>query len=174
MTEVRALLPADDRKSFRSGDHDLDRFFSKYAGQNQFRHHIGTTYVAVDGERILGFATVAPGHLETEALPATLRKSLPAYPLPVLRLGRLAVAETAQSRGIGKHLLRHVFLLALEMSERLGCVGIIVDAKPAAVDYYTRFGFAPIALAEGHLEARPAPQPMFLPLELIAAAAVRK
>ena len=30
----------------RGGDEDLDRFFRKYAGQNQFRLHVGTTYVA--------------------------------------------------------------------------------------------------------------------------------
>jgi len=52
---VRKLRPEDDRAGFRSGDVDLDRFFHKYAGQNQFRHHIGTTYVAIDGGRILGF-----------------------------------------------------------------------------------------------------------------------
>jgi len=45
---VRRLEPEDDRTNFRSGNVDLDRFFARYAGQNQFRHHIGTTYVAVD------------------------------------------------------------------------------------------------------------------------------
>jgi hypothetical protein len=48
---VRRLEPRDDRTRFRSGNVDLDRFFARYAGQNQFRHHIGTTYVAVDEER---------------------------------------------------------------------------------------------------------------------------
>lgn len=174
MTEVRLLRESDDRKSFRSGDADLDRFFSKYAGQNQFRHHIGTTYVAVEDSVILGFATIAAGQLESESVPSALRKKLPAYPLPVLRLGRLAVAESTQSRGVGKALLRHVFLLAIEMSERLGCVGIVVDARPGAIDYYARFGFAPIELSQGQMEARPVPQPMFLPLELIAAAALNQ
>ena len=42
---VRRLEPRDDRTGFRSGNIDLDRFFQRYAGQNQFRHHIGTTYV---------------------------------------------------------------------------------------------------------------------------------
>ena len=58
--EIRRLHPEDDRSGFRSGNIELDRFFQRFAGQNQFRHHIGTTYVAVDGATILGFATVAP------------------------------------------------------------------------------------------------------------------
>jgi len=44
---VRRLSKADDRSQFRCGDADLDRFFHRYAGQNQFRHHNGTTFVAV-------------------------------------------------------------------------------------------------------------------------------
>ena len=39
--EVRALAPGDDRSGFASGNSDLDRFFQKYAAQNQFRQHVG-------------------------------------------------------------------------------------------------------------------------------------
>jgi len=35
-------------------------FFQKYAWQNQFRHHVGNTYVAVEHAKILGFVTVRP------------------------------------------------------------------------------------------------------------------
>jgi len=167
--EIRALREQDDRTGFRSGDPDLDRFFVKYAGQNQFRHHIGTTYVAVDSERIVGYATVAAGQIEGEDLPSVLRRKLPGYPLPVLRLARLAVEATAQDRGVGRALLRHVLALALDMSDRLGCVGVVVDAKPAAVDYYSRYGFSPLELVVGQMESRPEPQPMFLPLALVTA-----
>ncbi len=66
--EIRALRPNDDRSAFQSGDEALDRFFHRYAGQNQFRHYLGVTYVAVDGDPVLGFATVAPRHLEIEDL----------------------------------------------------------------------------------------------------------
>lgn len=62
--EVRRLEPDDDRSGFRSGNVELDRFFLRYAGQNQFRHHIGTTYIAgVKPEAVafyekLGFLTL--------------------------------------------------------------------------------------------------------------------
>jgi len=38
--EIRSLAPADERERFRSGNEDLDRFFYRFAGQNQFRHHV--------------------------------------------------------------------------------------------------------------------------------------
>ena len=109
---VRPLEPSDDRPAFRSGNIDLDRFFQCYAGQNQFRHHIGTTWVAVVEGRSVGFATVSAAHLEVGELPDALRRKLPAYPLPVLRLARLAVAEEAKGPGVGRVLLRAVFVLA--------------------------------------------------------------
>jgi predicted N-acetyltransferase YhbS len=168
--EIRPLHETDDRRGFRSGDPDLDRFFAKYAGQNQFRHHLGATYVAVENDRILGFATVAGGNVEGEALPAAARRGLPRYPVPVLRLARLAVDESAQNRGVGSALLRHVFLLALKMAEDYGCAGIVVDAKSDAVAFYARVGFSPLEVAEGQVESHPRPAPMFLPLRLIALA----
>src|SRR5512136_2662135 len=137
--EIRALRESDDRTGFRSGEPDLDRFLEKYAGQDQFRHHIGTTYVAVDdAARILGYATVAPGSLEVADLPAGARKGLPQYPMPILRLARLAVDETVKGQGIGKALLRFVLDLALRMVEAYGCIGVAVDAKPGAVEFYER------------------------------------
>jgi predicted N-acetyltransferase YhbS len=166
--EIRPLRDTDDRNAFRSGDPDLDRFFAKYAGQNQFRHHLGATYVAVEGNRIRGFATVAAGNVEGEALPSAARRGLPRYPVPVLRLARLAVDASAQGRGVGNALLRHVFHLALKMAEDYGCLGIVVDAKADAVEFYARLGFSPLEVAAGQVEARPRPTPMFLPLELIA------
>jgi GNAT superfamily N-acetyltransferase len=168
--EIRPLRATDDRTTFRSGEPDLDRFFVKYAGQNQFRHHIGTTYVAVEDGRLRGFATVAPGTVEGEALPLAARRRLPHYPLPVLRLARLAVDASAQGGGVGAALLRHVFLLALEMAAAYGCVGIVVDAKPEAVAFYERFGFASLDVIQGQVESRPRSTPMFLPLELVALA----
>ena len=166
--EIRPLRETDDRTVFRSGDPDLDGFFARYAGQNQFRLHLGTTYVAVEGDRVRGFATVAAGNIEGDALPEIARRGLPRYPVPVLRLARLAVDESVQGRGMGNALVRHVFRLALKMSEEYGCVGIVVDSKPDAVEFYTRVGFSPLEISEGQIESRPRPSPLFLPLDLIA------
>lgn len=163
---VRRLEPEDDRSQFRSGNVDLDRFFQRYAGQNQFRHHIGTTYVAADGGRILGFATVAPSQIDVKYAPGR-KKRLPKYPLPTLRLARLAVDEREQGRGIGLVLLRFVFTLAHRLADDYGCVGVVVDAKPEAVRFYESFGFAPFQAVAGRLGDRPEPVPMFLELGAI-------
>ena len=167
--EIRALRQDDDRSQFQSGDSDLDRFFQKFAGQNQFKHYVGVTYVAVEDLQILGFATVAPGHVEIEGLPVSARKKLPKYPLPVLRMARLAVDRSARAQGLGAQLLRFVLGLADRMANDFGCVGVIVDAKPDAVKFYAKYGFIPVDAIEGQSEVRPQPTPMFLAMRTVKA-----
>lgn len=171
--ELRPLARDDDRSGFSCGQADLDRFFEHYAGQNQFKLRLAVTYVALVDGRIVGFATVAPSSIERASVPnARLRKRLPSYPLPVLRLARLGVDTRAQGLGIGKALLRHVLGLALEQRDRLGCVGVVTDAKPDAVAFHQTLGFHELeGVREGLLVSEPTP--MFLGIETIAAALAR-
>ena len=166
--DVRMLRSEDDRTRFESGNIELDRFFRRYAGQNQFKHHIGTTYVAVDGEQILGYVTVSGSQIEIPDLPLTKRRKLPKYPLPVLRLARLAIGQQVQGQGMGELLLKTVFMLAWQMADDFGCVGVVVDAKAEAVAFYGRYGFTVMKEVEhGQLGDRPRPTPMFLELKAI-------
>ena len=169
---IRRLERRDDRSGFRSGNIELDRFFQRYAGQNQFRHHIGTTYVAVQDECIIGFATVSSGEMTAEKLTKTQRRQFPSYPLPILRLARLAVDERFQGHGVGRLLLRAMLELALEMKDRFGCVAVVVDAKPDTLNFYLSLGFKPMELISGALGDRPEPVAVFLPIGEIAAARV--
>jgi len=125
--EIRAIERTDDRQAFHSGDEALDLSFHKYAGRNPFRHHVGVTYVVVEGGRVLGFATVSPGSLDAGDLPSGRRA--PPYPVPILRVARLAIDESARELGLGKALLRFAIELAEKMMTELGCVGVVVDAK---------------------------------------------
>ncbi len=168
--EIRPLARDDDRSGFSCGQPDLDRFFQHYAGQNQFKLHLAVTYVAILEGRIVGFATVSAAALERANVPnGRLRKRLPDYPLPVLRLARLGVDLRAQGHGIGKALLRHVLRLAMEQRDRAGYVGVVTDAKIEAVRFYEALGFVPLdGVREGLLVGEPLP--MFLAMGTIAAA----
>lgn len=168
--EVRPLQRSDDRSGFSCGDPQLDRFFQHYAGQNQFKLHLAVTWVAVVEARVVGFATVAASSIERASVPGgRLSRRLPAYPLPVLRLARLGVDTRARGLGIGKALLRHVLALAVGQRDRLGCTGVVVDARPGAVPFYESLGFVPVeGVREGLLHGEP--QPMFLPIGTVVAA----
>jgi len=160
--EIRALRAEDDRELFRSGDDALDLYFRRYAGQNQFRHHVGVTYVAVEDGHILGFATVSAASLDADDLPSGRR--MPPYPLPVLRVARLAVSEIDQGRGLGQALLRFCIEIAERMRDEIGCVGLVVDAKAGAVEFYRRYGFVEVQEEVGGAALAPRPTMMFVAL----------
>ena len=170
MVSIRPLREDDDTSSFHSGNDHLDRFFRRHAAKNQFSEYIGTTFVAVEAGEILGYATVAPASIGADDFPSTRARKLPKYPLPALRLGRLAVARSAQKKGVGTLLLRYVFTLGLEMAGKLGCTGVLVDAKSEAVQYYEKFGFEHLASVEGQVADHPDPATLFLHIETIRAA----
>ena len=65
------------------------------------------------------------------------------YPIPGVLIGRMAVDEKAREQGrrVGSKLLIHALKQALIAADTIGVLCVIVDAKPEAVGFYTRFGF---------------------------------
>jgi len=125
--------------------------------------------VAIDSAGVIaGFATVSASEISPDAMPLAKRKDLPRYRLSVLRLARLAVDERFQGQGVGSLLLRAILALASRMAEDVGCVGVVVDAKPDAVAFYEKLGFVRLDAVAGELGERPQPLPMFLELGQLA------
>jgi GNAT superfamily N-acetyltransferase len=162
--ETSALTAADLREGFRSGDPRIDEFFRLYAGQNQFKHHVGVTFCAREAGEIVAFVTLAAGAVEPQELPDEMRARLPGYAAPVLRLARLGVDQRVRGQGIGTALLASATVIALEMRVRVGCVGIVVDAKPDARGFYERKGFRAMAVTSRMAGAGASPTRLFLNL----------
>jgi GNAT superfamily N-acetyltransferase len=167
---IRRLLAGDDTDAFRCGDAEYDLFLQRYAGRNQDRLFVGTTYVALNGPRVMGYVTVAVGQIDRDDVPGQVSGRLPRYPLPVLRLARLAVDETFQGRGLGRELAAFALAVALQIRAAAGCVGVVVDALPHRVGFYAELGFVELDLVGGHSPIRPRPVAMFLPLAAVEAA----
>ena len=131
------------RDSFDCGVATLNDFLSRQAGQQQ-RKGFGKTYVALgDVEDVIaGFVTVSVGQVAATELSPDLR--LPRYPVPILRIGRLAVDNRLQGQGVGHELLAFALHLALDFSERVGLYAAVVDAKEDRVaGFYLKLGFRP-------------------------------
>lgn len=165
--EFRLLQPNDDRSQFCCGNIELDRFFQRYAGQNQFRHYIGSNYILHYNETIAGFVTISAGVICAENLTDNLKKSLPDYPLPVLRIARLAIDKKFQGFGLGKKILALTFKLALTMKSNYGCIGVVVDAKPESIEFYKKLGFVSLQIVSGELGDKPEPEALFLSIKVI-------
>ena len=84
--------------------------------------------------------------------------------------GLRGVDSRARGVGSGRALVRHVLALAVGQRDGLGCVGVVTDAKPDAVDLYRKLEIVPLAgVVEGVLTSEPTA--MFLGIDTIAAAA---
>jgi len=165
--EIRPLERQDALSSFECGMPELDLFLKKYAKQNQFRHYIGTTYVAAADREVLGYFSISASSIRIDELSDIIEKKLPQYPLPILRLTRLAVDRRHQGSGIGHQLLKHALKLTLEQKEHFGCFGIVVDAKEGSAPFYREFGFETFEVVSGALDVRPYAQSMFLATKVI-------
>jgi GNAT superfamily N-acetyltransferase len=158
---IEMLGVAHRRDDFDCDEPALNEFLSRLAGQQQ-RRGFGKTYVALpeDGVSVIGFVTLSAGQVATAQLPSTLK--LPRYPLPVLRIGRLAVDKRYQGQGVGSHLLRFALNLASEWSQSVGLYGVAVEAKHDQVRaFYLGLGF---------LSGVDDPLHMILPLSSLARA----
>ena len=60
----------------------------------------------------------------------------------ILSLGRLAVDKNYQGQGYGDTLIFHAFKITLDAAEKVGILGMLVEAKDeTVVAFYEGFGF---------------------------------
>lgn len=163
---IRALSKDDEKEYFDCGDSELNNFFKKFASQNQYKHYIGSTYVALIENKIVGYVTINASSIKIDDY-ENIKQKLPKYPLPILRLSRLAVDKNVQNRGLGKELLKFALKLSLEQKEKFGCIGVVVDAKADSASFYEQFGFETIDILKGALDIRPFAKVMFLSVNAI-------
>jgi GNAT superfamily N-acetyltransferase len=136
-----------DRNSFDCGVNELNAFLKQHANQNQSKN-ISTTYVAVvavssdDRKKIYGYYTLSAGHIQCDQLPENIKSKLPKYPIPIARIGRLAVDNDHKGQGIGGFLLHDAFTNVLSIADKMGVYAVVADAKnDDAKAFYKKYGF---------------------------------
>ena len=133
-----------DRVGFDCGVEVLNRYLRNLAAQHRAKG-IATTFVLVDPDqpdRILGYYTLSAATLSFDTLTESDRKGLPAYPIPAVRIGRLAGSVSARRQGIGELLLQNAIKRILQARGTLGVFAVVVESKDAAAEaFYRKYGF---------------------------------
>jgi GNAT superfamily N-acetyltransferase len=140
---IEPLSGGHDRSRFTCGSPALDRYFREQASQD-IKRRLATCFVAVDidSNEIAGFYTLNASSIALTDLASAIAKKLPRYPvIPAALLGRLAIAENYQGKGLGGTLLANAVLRTARTE--LGVFALLVDAKnETAQRFYEHFGFS--------------------------------
>lgn len=136
---------------FDCGQEALNRFLVRHALQNQ-QAQASQTYVAVVGDEVVGFYTLVVAQVEYDDAPQRLGKGLARHPIPLMLLGRLAVASSWQGKGLGSGLLKDAMLRTLHAADIAGIRAMAVHAKDDdARAFYERYGFVAAPTDPYHL-----------------------
>jgi ribosomal protein S18 acetylase RimI-like enzyme len=140
---VERLSRRHDRATFRSGNHELDGWFHRQAGQADLRSESARTFVLLDGDRVIGFYSLAAFGVAADEPPEDLLRGQPRYPVvPAVLLARLAVDASCQGRGLGERLLADAVRRVIAATEHVAVVLLVVDAvDDTAAGFYERYGF---------------------------------
>ena len=153
---VDRLGAEHERSLLRCGEDALDRYFQAQVTQD-IRRRVAHCFVAVENVtgHIAAYYTISAASIPLVDLPADETKRLPRYPtVPAVSIGRLAVDQRFQGRGLGAALLADAATRTLKADA--AAFTLLVDAKNyQALAFYQRFGFRILASQ---------PRTLFLPL----------
>jgi predicted N-acetyltransferase YhbS len=137
--------------NFDCGVSPLNEYLQRYALLNH-QNRSARTYVALRGDRLVGYYTLAAGSVSRDEVPPRIAHGLGQYPVPITLLARLAVDNSEKGTGLGRGLLKDAVLRGFQASELVGSRAIVTHAKnEAAKTFYLRFDFVPSPTNELHL-----------------------
>ncbi|MGF1602967.1 MAG: GNAT family N-acetyltransferase [Thermosynechococcaceae cyanobacterium] len=134
------LKPNHDLESFDSGNEQLNQWLKKRALKNEGAG-ASRTYVLCYQQQVIAYYSLATGAVAQTTATGRVRRNMP-DPIPVMLIGRLAVDQNWQGRGIGKAILQDAILRILQAAEIAGIRAILVHAiSEEAKQFYERYGF---------------------------------
>jgi|SRR3954468_4998015 len=140
---IELLRRDHGRSEFGCGEPALDEYLSRFARQNH-ESGVARTHVAVHEaapDRVLGYYSLSVGSIDRADLPPMARR-FPNFPLPIVRLVRLAVDRRQQGKGLGEGLLIDALARCLIIADEAGIIGVVIDAKhEKAKAFYSRYEF---------------------------------
>lgn len=141
LVSIKDIQQKSALKKFNCDVDALNEFLSRYALKND-KIGIGKTFVALDNqEKIVGYFTLTTAQVAYQEIPDDYRGKLPKYPIPALRIARLAIDKELQGKGIGRWLLAQAFIKIVQVADVTGIYFIVVDAKETSTAFYEHYGF---------------------------------
>lgn len=129
-----------DLGKFFSGETSLDDWLKNRAIRNQ-ASGASRCFVICEAKQVIGYYCLSASAINHESSPKSMRRNMP-DPLPVILLGRLAIDQNHQNKGLGRGLVRDAMLRAVSVAREAGVFAILVHAiSESARKFYISCGF---------------------------------
>jgi predicted N-acetyltransferase YhbS len=133
------LSPDHAIAGFDCGVASLNAWLQRRAAANQVSG-ASRTFVLSDAGQVVGYYALASSAVAPAAAPGRFRRNMP-DPVPVVVLGRLAVATSHHGQGLGRALFQDAALRVMQAAEAIGIRGMVVHALSGeAKAFYLRLG----------------------------------
>jgi GNAT superfamily N-acetyltransferase len=138
---LERLCSDHDLSGFACGVDELDEWLRSHALAAQ-KMDSARTFVVVRGRRVVGYVSLAMGSVQRADAPARLVRGMPAYPVGMVLIARLAIDKPEQGSGLGTRLLADALRMAVLAGESVAARLVVVDAiDESAAQFYRRHGF---------------------------------
>lgn len=139
---LERLSGEHDVAAFRSGNEALDAWLRTHGWAAQQMDSARTFLLLDKADVVLGYFSLTMGSVRREEAPTRLVRGMPAHPIGMVLLARLAVHTDRQGQGLGAALLADALRKAVAAGEAAAARLVVVDAiDQAAASFYTRHGF---------------------------------
>ncbi len=139
-TPPEPLSPEHDLLNFDCGEGILNDWLIKRALRNHLEGASRTYVITVD-KVVVAYYCLAAGAVDSAIAPGKVKRNMPDS-IPVIVLGRLAVALQHQKAGLGKGLIKDACIRTFNAAESVGARALLVHAlHDNAKTFYERCGF---------------------------------
>ena len=130
-----------DLSKFESGNDELDTWLRRHALAAQ-QMDSARTFVLTRNKVVVGYFSLTMGSVLRADAPAKLVRGLPAYPVGMVLLARLAVDGRERGKGFGALLLAEALRRAVAAGDAAAARLVVVDAVDEEAErFYKRYGF---------------------------------
>lgn len=142
---IELLDKKHNRNDFDCGKELLNSYLKNQAGQD-IKRKLSACFVLAESATncIQGYYTLSNNSIPLSNFPEQIQKKLPAsyVSIPTTLLGRLAIDNKYQGKGLGKILLIDALKRSYESSEVIGSFAVVVDPiDREAKFFYEKYDF---------------------------------
>ncbi len=147
----KLLEESDNVSQFSCGVTEIDTFIHEEALSFQ-NERLGVSYLFFYQDNLIGFVTLSMADLKKERMNREDRLPIGRENYPALQIGQLAVCSDLQGKDVGTYICDFCLNMAIELSERVGCRFLVLNAKRRVIGFYRKYGFRLLAGQEQRRE----------------------